>query len=223
MKRLNLFVLIISILPLLSYCQEAAKTPPQKLSSKDYVVEISVELPDSAGIMKKESLFLILFNETPLHKTNFIKLAQEGFYTGTTFHRIIDGFMIQGGDPNSKDTDPNNDGMGGPSYTIPAEFNPEIKHVRGAVAAARMGDQMNPKRESNGSQFYIVENHQGTNFLDNSYTVFGQVIKNMDLVDKIAIQQKDFRDRPVKDIKMTVTVKQLKKKMITKLYGYQYK
>jgi cyclophilin family peptidyl-prolyl cis-trans isomerase len=223
MKKINLFIIILSLLPFAGFGQGEAKVPAKKVSSKDAVVEISVELPDSTGAMKKESLFLILFDEMPLHKANFIKLAKEGYYTGTTFHRIIDGFMIQGGDPNSKDTDPNNDGMGGPAYTIPAEFNPDFKHVRGAVAAARMGDQTNPKRESSGSQFYIVENHQGTNFLDNAYTVFGQVIKNMDLIDKIAVQQKDFRDRPVKDIKMTVTVKQLKKKAITKMYGYQYK
>jgi cyclophilin family peptidyl-prolyl cis-trans isomerase len=223
MKKINLFIVVLSLLSFAGFGQDESKIPAKKVSSKDDVVEISVELPDSTGAMKKESMFLILFDETPLHKANFLKLAKEGYFTGTTFHRIIDGFMIQGGDPNSKDTDPNNDGMGGPAYTIPAEFNPAFKHVRGALAAARMGDQTNPKRESSGSQFYIVENHQGTNFLDNAYTVFGQVIKNMDLIDKIAVQQKDFRDRPVKDIKMTVTVKQLKKKVITKLYGYQYK
>jgi cyclophilin family peptidyl-prolyl cis-trans isomerase len=218
MKKLKLSLIVISLVPMLAFAQK-----PKKVSSKDALVEISVELPDSAGTMKQESMFLILFDETPLHKANFIKLSKEGYYTGTTFHRIIQGFMIQGGDPNSKDTDSNNDGMGGPSYTVPAEFNPNIKHVRGALAAARMGDQVNPNRESNGSQFYIVENHTGTNFLDNAYTVFGQVIKNMDLIDKIAAQPKDQRDRPIKEIKMKVTVKQLKKKAITKLYGYQYK
>lgn len=203
---LSLFLLIGTFL----YAQEAPKTKPSK---KDAVVTIST----SFGEMK-----LILFDQTPLHKQNFLKLANEGFYNGTTFHRIIDGFMIQGGDPNSKDSLPYNDGQGGPGYTIPAEFNDKFTHVQGALAAARMGDQVNPKKESSGSQFYIVENKDGSHFLDKNYTVFGQVISGMPVVEKIAEQPKDGRDRPTKDIKITVTVKLLKKKKITKLYGYKY-
>jgi peptidyl-prolyl cis-trans isomerase B (cyclophilin B) len=101
-------------------------------------------------------MVIMLHNETPLHRDNFDKLAREGFYDGTTFHRIINGFMVQGGDPNSKDDDPTNDGMGGPGYTVPAEFNRSLIHRKGAIAAARTGDQMNPERRSSGSQFYIV-------------------------------------------------------------------
>lgn len=101
-------------------------------------------------------MVLRLYDETPLHRDNFAKLVDEGFYDNTTFHRVITNFMIQGGDPNSKDEDPLNDGMGGPGYTTPAEFNPMLFHKRGALAAARTGGPENPDRESSGSQFYIV-------------------------------------------------------------------
>ncbi len=101
-----------------------------------------------------------LSDQTPLHRDNFKKLVADGFYDGTTFHRIIAGFMIQGGDPNSKDDDPYNDGQGGPGYTIPAEFSPDLYNKRGALATARTGDNVNPERRSSGSQFFIVH---GTN------------------------------------------------------------
>jgi peptidylprolyl isomerase/peptidyl-prolyl cis-trans isomerase B (cyclophilin B) len=161
----------------------------------------------------------LLYNATPKHKENFIKLANEGFYNGTTFHRIIKNFMIQGGDPNSKDSIPFNDGQGGPGYTIPAEFVPSLKHVKGAIAAARMGDQVNPQKASSGSQFYIVQNEKGTPFLDGSYTVFGQVIQGLDVIDKIADQPKDQRDRPLKNISIKVTAKKTKVKKILKQYN----
>lgn len=167
-------------------------------------------------------IYIILYDETPQHKANFLKLAKEGYYDGTTFHRVIDDFMIQGGDPNSKDNDPNNDGSGGPGYTIPAEFVQKLTHVKGAVAAARQGDRVNPKKASSGSQFYIVENDEGTHFLDTQYTVFGQVIKGLDVVEKIAKVKKDRRDRPMEDIKMTMTVKRMSKKKIQKQFGYAY-
>lgn len=165
---------------------------------------------------------LILFDDTPLHKANFLKLAGKGFYNHTTFHRIIDNFMIQGGDSNSRDEDPANDGAGDIGYRIPAEILPAHKHVRGAVAAARQGDNVNPEKASSGSQFYIVENHQGTPHLDAKYTVFGQVISGLDVVDTIAGQPKGFMDRPVTPIRMTVQVEKTKKKKISHLYGYQY-
>ncbi len=98
-----------------------------------------------------------LYDETPLHRDNFLKLASEGFYDGTLFHRVIKNFMIQGGDPESIGADPGRQlGTGGTGYTIPAEIQPELIHKRGALAAARLGDEMNPKRESSGCQFYIV-------------------------------------------------------------------
>ncbi len=97
-----------------------------------------------------------LYDETPLHRDNFAKLVAEQFYDSTTFHRVMRGFMIQGGDPNSKDSDPMNDGDGDPGYTVPAEISPDRVHRRGALAAARQPDQVNPERRSSGSQFYIV-------------------------------------------------------------------
>ncbi len=157
----------------------------------------------------------VLFDDTPEHKKNFIKLAMEGYYDSTTFHRVIDGFMIQGGDPNSKDDDPNNDGRGGPEYTIPAEI--QHKHVYGALAGARMPDFINPKRESSGSQFYIVENKEGTPFLDGAYTVFGQVISGMKVVEAIAEAETGANDRPSENIYMTVTAEKMKRKKLEKL------
>ena len=116
---------------------------------KDYVVTIKTSYGDIAAI---------LYDETPKHKANFIKLAREHFFDSTLFHRVIEGFMIQGGDPESKSAVPGQPlGRGGPGYTIDAEFNPKFIHERGSLAAARMGDQANPTKASNGSQFYIVQ------------------------------------------------------------------
>jgi cyclophilin family peptidyl-prolyl cis-trans isomerase len=123
--------------------------------------------------------------KAPLHGENFIKLVKEGFFDGTTFHRVVPGFVIQGGDPLSKDSDPSNDGTGGPGYTIPAEIG--LPHLRGSIRAARRGDQVNPGRESNGSQFYICLEAQP--YLDKlGYTVFGTVTEGMEVVDEIAAQ-----------------------------------
>lgn len=180
------------------------------LPKEDYVITIDTDFGQ---------MVILLYSTTPKHKENFIKLASSGFYNGTTFHRIIKDFMIQGGDPNSKDTIPYNDGLGGPGYTVPAEFVPTLKHVKGALAAARMGDQINPKKESSGSQFYIVQNTNGTPFLNGSYTVFGQVIKGIEVIDKIADQPKNQSDRPLKNITMNVTAKKMKMKKILKTYG----
>jgi cyclophilin family peptidyl-prolyl cis-trans isomerase len=184
----------------------------KKKESHDHVVTIRTALGN---------ISLLLYDTTHLHKENFLKLAKEGYYNNTTFHRVIKDFMIQGGDPNSKDSLPENDGMGGPGYTIPAEIVPELKHVRGAVAAARMGDQVNPERASSGSQFYIVENHAGTPHLNNAYTVFGQVIDGLEVIDKIAEQPKGIGDRPVKDIRMQMDIKKMKRKKIIKKYHCQ--
>jgi cyclophilin family peptidyl-prolyl cis-trans isomerase len=147
----------------------------------------------------------VLYNETPKHRDNFVKLVKSGFYNGTLFHRVILGFMIQGGDPDSKTAKAGQRlGMGGPGYTIPAEFNPKFTHKRGVLAAARTGGPSNPKKESSGSQFYIVEPEKGSHFLDNDYTVFGEITEGLDVITKIASAQKDPSDRPVKDIKMTI-------------------
>ena len=147
----------------------------------------------------------ILYNETPRHRDNFIKLVNSGYYNGTLFHRVISGFMIQGGDPDSKNAKPGQRlGTGNPGYTIPAEFNPKFTHKRGALAAARIGGPSNPKKVSSGSQFYIVEPEKGAHSLDNDYTVFGEITEGLDVITKIATVQKDQADRPLKDIKMTI-------------------
>lgn len=149
----------------------------------------------------------MLYNETPLHRKNFDSLVRAGFYNGTLFHRVILGFMIQGGDPASKNAKPGQAlGMGGPGYTIPAEIMPTIVHKRGALAAARIGGPSNPKKASSGSQFYIVEAAGGTHQLDNDYTVFGEITEGFDVVTKIASVEKVANDRPAKDVKMTITM-----------------
>lgn len=187
-----------------------------------------VVLQTSAGDIK-----LMLYDETKFHKENFIKLVKQGYYNGILFHRVISGFMIQAGDPASVTAKPGQAlGSGGPGYTIPAEFYPSFYHKKGALAAARQSDAVNPKKESSGSQFYIVqgtvyrdsqlkslENTQkhlpftteqrsayttigGTPQLDNAYTVFGEVMEGLEIIDKIAASPTDERNRPLTDIKI---------------------
>lgn len=168
-----------------------------------------------------------LYNETPRHRDNFIKLVNEGWYNNSPFHRIIKNFMIQGGQ--------NVDGRQDPGYKIPAEFSPVFFHKKGALAAARMPDQVNPKKESSGSQFYIVQGAPvdeqslksfsarsginytpeqvttygtlgGTPHLDGAYTVFGEITEGFDVLDKIAAVKTLPGDRPEKDLKMTIQI-----------------
>ncbi len=148
-----------------------------------------------------------LYSNTPKHRENFARLAFEGYYDGILFHRVINGFMIQAGDPLSKDESAKASwGTGGPGYTVPAEIIPENKHLKGALAAARRGDRANPLRESSGSQFYIVQDARTCAQLDGQYTVFGQTVSGLDVIDKIASVETDERDRPLSPVKI-VTVK----------------
>lgn len=207
--------LLLALLALAGPGPAAGK--PGKLPKKGGRDEV-VTITTTQGVIR-----LVLFDDTPLHKANFLQKARSGFYNGTTFHRVIPGFMIQGGDANSKDADPANDGLGQPGEgTIPAELGAGHAHAYGAVAAARQGDFANPQRASSASQFYLVENHAGVHFLDGQYTVFGQVIQGLDVIDNIARLPRDGRDRPTADLKMTVQVDKLKRKKIAKLYGYSY-
>ena len=135
-----------------------------------------------------------LEDKAPGHTKNFKDLAKKGFYDGTTFHRVIPGFMIQGGDPNSKSANRSQHGMGGPGYTIKAEFN-DTRHVRGVLSMARSSDP-----NSAGSQFFIVV--KDAHFLDNQYTAFGRVIKGMDIVDKIVNVPRDPKDNPNERVEM---------------------
>ena len=144
-----------------------------------------------------------LYAETPLHRDNFVKLARSGFYDGLLFHRIIKGFMIQGGDPFTKDsTKIAQFGTGGPCYTIPAEIVAGKTHKKGALAAARRGDQVNPAKESSGSQFYIVQDEEGCKHLDGEYTIFGEVVDGLTVIDKIASERTDMRDRPIRKVEI---------------------
>lgn len=145
-----------------------------------------------------------LYKETPLHRDNFVKLASERFYDNILFHRVINHFMIQVGDPLTKDAGAavNTYGTGGPGYTIPAEILPQFKHKKGALAAARKPDTSNPNRESSGSQFYIVEDPDACAQLDGSYTVFGETLSGLDIVDKIAATPTGKRDLPVNPVKI---------------------
>ena len=153
-----------------------------------------------------------LFKDTPLHRDNFAKLALAGYYDNLLFHRVINGFVIQGGDPFTRDTSLVAQwGEGGPSYTIKAEMrdaegNPLHTHVKGALAAARQGDLANPFKESSGSQFYIVQSEEGCSHLDGEYTVFGETVAGLNVIDRIASVKTDRLDRPVQDVRI-ITIK----------------
>ena len=142
-----------------------------------------------------------LYGKTPKHRDNFTKLVNEKFYDGIRFHRIIEGFMIQTGDPYSRDSSLVNQwGMGGPGYTVPAEFVNEYWHKKGALAAARKGDMANPTKASSGSQFYIVHDENACLHLDGQYSIFGEVVDGLDVIDKIATVDTDMYDRPYEDV-----------------------
>jgi cyclophilin family peptidyl-prolyl cis-trans isomerase len=162
----------------------ASKSSTTKSTTKKAVTMTTETQPQVAVLETAQGTIVIRFHEADAPKTsaNFKKLVREHFYDGTYFHRVIPGFMIQGGDPNTKNADPNDDGLGGPAYTIPAEI--KLPHIRGAVATARTGDGVNPQRASSGSQFFIDVAPQ-TSLDRGGYTVFGQVISGMDAVDKI--------------------------------------
>lgn len=177
-----------------------------------------------------------LYNETPLHRDNMIKLVQDGFFNKQLFHRVIKDFMIQGGDPQSVGAPRGQRlGNGGPGYTIPAEFNPELFHKKGALSAARQGDQVNPQKASSGSQFYLVHGRTltpeqinsfaqsgraifteesikaytsigGTPHLDGSYTVFGEIVEGLEVLDRIAATQTDSYDRPLEDVVYSISI-----------------
>ncbi|MCO6359634.1 peptidylprolyl isomerase [Roseivirga pacifica] len=286
----GLFAMLMMALVVWS-CGGSGSSSEGALEGNDYLVTIKTNL----GEMKA-----ILHDETPKHKENFVKLANEGFFDSLLFHRVIPGFMIQGGDPNSKNAQPGDRlGNGGPGYTVPAEFNDKYYHKKGALSAARQSDAVNPERESSGSQFYIVQGQVipaqslegenpmmnaaqsllqnqpqhplsiefytafqtggdaayiakvkekkgelaeatglkmitpkerievystigGSPWLDEQYTVFGQVISGLDVVDAIAAVQTNSADRPSQDVRMFVTVEELPKKEIAERYGNPY-
>lgn len=182
---------------------DAAKTEIKMDVQK--IQEPEFEMVTSHGTMK-----IKLYDKTPKHRENFKKLVAEGYYDGMRFHRIIEGFMIQGGDPYSRDTAQIDLwGQGGPGYTVPAEFVNEYWHKKGAIAAARKGDMANPKKASSGSQFYIVHDENACLHLDGQYTIFGEVTEGLEVIDRIATVETDRYDRPYDDV-MIISVKELK-------------
>jgi len=225
MKKLILFICAFSVLSVF-----AAKPKNQYIRIKTEFGECIVKL----------------YNETPLHRDNFLKLTKEGYYNGTLFHRVIKDFMIQGGDPDSRNAKPDSLlGDSGPKYTIPAEFRDSLFHKKGVLAAAREGDGINPEKASSGSQFYLVQGKVftdeqlnsleekrlkfkipewqrqvyktlgGTPHLDRNYTVYGEIVIGLEMVDQIASVVTDKNNRPKQDIKMDVTI--LKKREVKKL------
>jgi peptidyl-prolyl cis-trans isomerase B (cyclophilin B) len=215
---LSLFVVIV------------AAQPDVKLKRKDR--KRDVELYTTAG-----NIVLRLYDSTPLHRDNFLKLVKAHYYDSVLFHRVIKNFMIQSGDPNSKTAMAGQPlGNGGPGYMVPAEFRPSLFHKKGVLAAARNGDDVNPEKQSSASQFYIVQGRKftdkeldsievvrlkgyklpvehrevyktigGTPQLDQNYTVFGEVIKGLDVVDSIASTATSKgidKDRPLQDIRI---------------------
>jgi len=202
-----------------------------------FILSIVFSIPVMAQNKQPEPLIVIhtkygditavLFNDTPQHRDNFLKLIKEGWFNGSPFHRVIEGFMIQGGG--------NKDGQQDPGYTIPAEIRPNHFHQKGALAAARMGDQVNPEKRSSGSQFYIVQGERasdaymdtitahtghvftkeersiyktigGTPHLDGGYTVFGQVVEGFDVIDKIASVKTGPGDKPLEPVTMKIDI-----------------
>jgi cyclophilin family peptidyl-prolyl cis-trans isomerase len=233
MKR----ICIASFLLLASFISFSQKEV--RLKKKDR--KRDVELVTSMG-----SITVRLSDSTPLHRDNFLKLVKQGYYDSVLFHRVINQFMIQGGDPDSKHAALGLPlGEGGPSYTVPAEIRTTLFHKKGALAAARQSDDVNPQRASSGSQFYIVQGRPfsdgrmdtlettrlngrkipaewrqvyktvgGTPHLDQNYTVFGEVVKGLEIVDKIAVvatSKGEDRDRPLQDVRI-IKAKLVKRK-----------
>ena len=197
--------------------KKAAREAAKAASDSVAAAEQSQRIMDKIAKLPEEPVFDIitsmgvikikLYAKTPKHRENFAKLALSKYYDGMLFHRVINGFMIQGGDPLTKN--PANKarfGTGGPDYTIPAEFVPEYTHKKGALAAARRGDAVNPYKESSGSQFYLVQDEMGCSSLNGDYTVFGETIEGLDVIDKIAAVATDDRNCPLQDVKI-VTIK----------------
>ena len=223
-KKICFIVVFLSFL----FGANAQKVDKQR-GNTDKVYYVKIETTYGDIVVK-------LYNETPKHRDNFLKLVKEGTYDGVLFHRVIQNFMIQGGDPNSRNAKKGEMlGNGELGYTLPAEFVPSLYHKKGALAAARQADQVNPEKRSSSCQFYIVQGEKwdaeklkrletsmgksftkeqaevyatlgGTPFLDGDYTVFGEVVEGLEVVDKIAAVACGPMNRPLEDVKMKMTI-----------------
>jgi cyclophilin family peptidyl-prolyl cis-trans isomerase len=220
-----------------NYSVKLKATKGNRTTVKEQIIQVKPPVDCLVEIQTNFGNMLVkLYDETPKHRDNFIKLAEQGYFNDLLFHRVIEGFMIQGGDPNSRGAEKGVPlGMGGPGYTVDAEFKDGLVHVKGALAAARTGDDVNPEKRSSGSQFYIVQGRKvtndmldtfeaqkgrrynrdqrqayeemgGTPFLDYEYTVFGRVIDGLDVIDKIAATATGRADRPLEDVSFKVVV-----------------
>ena len=199
MRRFNVFAaaVLATCISITAYAQYGMPAPKNISTTKEEIKKMS----ETKAIIETKygNITLKFFPDVaPGHVKNFIELAKKGFYNGTTFHRVIPGFMIQGGDPNSKDTNKAKHGQGGPGYTIKAEFN-DKPHKRGTLSMARAGHP-----DSAGSQFFICV--ADARFLDKQYTVFGEVESGMDAVDKIVSQPRDRNDNPNDRIEMKIKI-----------------
>lgn len=215
MKRIALGIIILSAAALMSV--SCSSCTSRRCGSEEAVSDsLKTALEMERKMMEEPEFDIItthgkmrvkLYSKTPKHRDNFVKLVKEKYYDGIRFHRVIEGFMIQTGDPYSRDTSlVNMWGQGGPDYTVPAEFVNEYWHKKGALAAARKGDMANPRKASSGSQFYIVHDENACLHLDGQYSIFGEVIDGLDVIDKIATVATDRYDRPYEDV-IIVTIK----------------
>ena len=185
-------------------------TPVDTVKVPEKVEEPIPEEPVLEMVTSMGSMKIKLYKETPQHRDNFVKLARKGYYNGLLFHRVIKGFMIQAGDPLTRDTTKVDVyGSGGPNYTIPAEIVPGLTHKKGAIAAARKADTVNPERASSGSQFYIVQDEKGCEHLNGEYTIFGEVIDGLNVVDNIAKVETSARGLPLYPINI-ISIKEIK-------------
>jgi len=218
MKRVLALSLIVTMALLFSGCKNGNKNQEKDINlDQPSFSQGEVQQPEEVA---EEPVFKIstsmgditvkLYKETPLHRDNFVKLARSGYYDGMLFHRVIRDFMIQGGDPFTKQEGKEAQyGTGGPNYTIPAEIVAGKTHKKGALAAARRGDNVNPEKASSGSQFYLVQSEEGCKHLDGQYTIFGETISGLDVIDKIASVATNNRNLPLEPVKI-ISVKEVK-------------
>ncbi|MBR1510556.1 MAG: peptidylprolyl isomerase [Bacteroidales bacterium] len=212
MKKFVYLALILSVaLSCKGRGQKAEIAPVQPEPDTVAVAKAAQALPQEPVFDIVTSMGTIrvkLYKDTPRHRDNFEKLALSHYYDSLLFHRVINGFMIQGGDPFTRDTSlVERYGEGGPSYNIPAEMRaddgtPLHRHKKGALAAARRSDLANPFKESSGSQFYLVQNPDNCIHLDGEYTVFGETVAGLNVIDKIAATPTDRYDRPLSDVRI---------------------
>ncbi len=207
-----LFSSVLLMLLLSPFALSAQEAIPD--SEHDYLVTLETE---------HGNIILLLFDDTPLHKENFVKLAKAGVYDGIIFHRVINNFMIQSGDPATSNITPGWEQGIIPPH-VPAEIDPQITHRRGSIGAARYGGERNPEKNSSPTQFYIVQNERAAPHLDGEYTVFGQVMSGLEVIDIIAGKPTDDRDRPLEETRISrVKVDTVKREDILRFYNYSYK